>query len=129
MIHNNSWMTYLTFYYVTYLGLCAALVFWVARTLHGSGSVFLHDAFRGDEGLIHAVIHLLDIGFYLVCAGYVLITFRNYGWLQSLDQVFQSEVYKIGFFLLLLGTMHLFNLLLLGLFRRRNGNQPASAGA
>lgn len=127
MLHNDAWMTYLTFYYVTYLGLCTALVFWVARTLHRSGSIFLHDAFRGDEGLIRAVTQLLDIGFYLVCAGYVLITFRNYGWLQSLDQVFQSEVYKIGFFLLLLGAMHLFNLLLLGLFRRKPANPPAVA--
>lgn len=124
MSQINSLITYLTAYYVTYLGLCAALVFWVAQTLHRSGAVFLNDAFRGDTTLIRSVTSLLDIGFYLICAGYVLITVRNYTWLQNLDQVFQSEIYKLGFFLLLLGAIHLFNLLLLAIFRRRS---PSSA--
>lgn len=127
MLKPDILMTYLTFYYVSYLALCAVLIFWVSKTLHNSGAVFLHDAFRGDEALIRSVTHLLDIGFYLVCIGYVLITARNYSWLQNLDQVFQSEVYKIGFFLLLLGAMHLFNLLLLALFRRRAAAHPTPA--
>jgi hypothetical protein len=119
MSQTNSFLTYVTAYYFTYLALCAALIFWVARTLHRSGDVFLNDAFRGDVGLIRSVTHLLDIGFYLICIGYVMLTVRNYAWLQNLDQVFQSEIYKLGFFLLLLGAIHLFNLLLLAIFRRR----------
>ena len=129
MLKPDALLTYLTFYYVSYLGLCAVLVFWVAKTLHSSGAVFLHDAFRGDAALIRSVTHLLDIGFYFVCVGYVLITARNYSWLQNLDQVLQSEVYKIGFFLLLLGAMHLFNLLMLALFRRRAAANPTTAAS
>lgn len=127
MLKPDNWTTYLTFYYVSYLSLCAVLVFWVARTLRRSGAVFLDDAFRGNEALIRAITHLLDIGFYLVCVGYVLITVRTYVWLQTIDEVFQTEVYKIGFLLLLLGAMHLFNLLLLGLFRRRTSTNPSTA--
>jgi hypothetical protein len=128
MPRPDNWMTYLAFYYVTYLGLCAALVLWVAHTLRRSGAVFLHDAFRGDTALVRSVTHLLDIGFYLLCIGYVLITVRHYAGLQNPDQVFQSEVYKIGFFLVLLGAIHLFNLLLLALFRRRpSSNLGATA--
>jgi len=127
MLKLDNWTTDLALYYVSYLTLCAALVFWVAKTLHRSGSVFLHDAFRGDEGLIRAVSHLLDIGFYLVCIGYVLITARTYVSIQTADMVFQTEIYKIGFFLLLLGAMHLFNLLLLALFRRKPAANQAAA--
>ncbi|HEY6491600.1 MAG: hypothetical protein WCC26_07870 [Terracidiphilus sp.] len=126
---SQNFTNYLAVYYLSYLGLCALLVLWVARTLRSSGAVFLHDAFHGDTALIGSVTRLLDIGFYLVCAGYVLITVRNYAWLQNLDQVFQSEVYKIGFFLLLLGAIHLFNLLLLALFRRRTVAKPQTASA
>lgn len=116
---TNNFLTYTTAYYVTYVALCAALILWVAHTLHRSGAVFLNDAFRGDASLIRSVTHLLDVGFYLIRIGYVLLTVRNYAWLQNLDQVFQSEIYKLGFFLLLLGAIHLFNLLLLAIFRRR----------
>lgn len=119
MAQTNDFLTYVTAYYVTYLALCAVLIFWVAQTLHRSGSVFLNDAFHGDASLIRSVTHLLNVGFYLICVGYVLLTVRNYTWLQNLDQVFQSEIYKLGFFLLLLGAIHLFNLLLLAIFRRR----------
>jgi hypothetical protein len=119
MSQTNNVLTYATAYYVTYLALCAALILWVAQTLHRSGAVFLNDAFRGDASLIRSVSHLLDVGFYLICIGYVLITVRTFTWLENLDQVFQTEIYKLGFFLLLLGAIHLFNLLLLAIFRRR----------
>ena len=74
MAQTNDFLTYVTAYYVTYLALCTILIFWVAQTLHRSGSVFLNDAFHGDASLIRSVTHLLDVGFYLICVGYVLLT-------------------------------------------------------
>ena len=111
---------YLEVFYTTYLGLCAALIFWLGRTLHRAGSVFLGDSFGGNTTLVRAVAHLLDIGFYLVSIGYVGVSYQTI-WQQinSYKMVAQAVSAKVGAFLLLLGFAHLFNLLLLALFRRR----------
>jgi hypothetical protein len=106
-------------YYFSYLGLTVALIVWLARTLHRSGSVFLQEAFRDNPAVIHAVSHLLDVGFYLTTIGYVTITFRGYWPLDTWLDVVQVESVRLGFFLLFLGFVHLFNLLLLAIFRRR----------
>jgi hypothetical protein len=44
--------------------------------------------------------------------------------LETITQVTQAISIKVGCFLLLLGAMHFFNLLLLAIFRRRG---PATA--
>jgi hypothetical protein len=111
---------YLEAYYASYLGLCAALIFWLGWTLHRAGSVFLSDAFGGNATLVRAVAHLLGVGFYLVSIGYVGVSYRTF-WQQinSYEMVAQAVSANVGGFLLLLGFAHLFNLLLLAIFRRR----------
>jgi len=113
---------YLEAYYASYLGICAALIFWLGWTLHRTGSVFLNDAFAGNASLVRAVGHLLDIGFYLVSVGYVCVSYQTF-WQQiySYQMVAQAVSAKVGGFLLLLGFAHLFNLLLLAIFKRRAG--------
>ncbi len=64
-------------YYLGYLAACAALTFWLARTFHRFGSIFLREAFHGDETIVAALTHLLDIGFYLMTIGYVAVTCRG----------------------------------------------------
>ncbi|HEV2488039.1 MAG TPA: hypothetical protein VGT08_21135 [Terracidiphilus sp.] len=120
---------YLEAYYASYLGLCAALIFWLGWTLHRAGSVFLSDAFGDNATLVRAVAHLLDVGFYLVSIGYIGVSYQTF-WQQinSYEMVAQTVSAKVGGFLLLLGFAHLFNLLLLALFRRR-GNPVNGAAA
>jgi hypothetical protein len=106
-------------YYAIYVGACALLIGWLSFTFHRSGSVFLREAFRGDEVLVRAVTHLLDIGFYLVSIGYVALTYEPWGWQVNLVPTAQMVLMKLGWFLLFMGVAHLFNLLLLAIFRRR----------
>jgi len=121
-----------TIYYVSYLGICAALILWLARILNRSGAIFLHDSFGDKEVLIHSIAHLLDIGFYLLSFGYVALSIRI-NWEiwpnERLGQVLGFEVSEIGGFLLLLGSVHLFNLLLLAIFRRRTVVSPTQAAS
>jgi len=114
---------YLEAYYASYLGICAALIFWLGWTLHRTGSVFLSDAFAGNATPVRAVAHLLDVGFYLVSVGYVCVTYQLFVWPQinSYQRVAQTVSAKVGGFLPLLGFAHLFNLLLLAIFKRRAG--------
>ena len=106
-------------YYFVYLSGCAALILWLAWLLHRSGAIFLEDAFNGNVRLVCSVSQLLDVGFYLVGVGYVATTFRTYEFFRSYDQVAVVTIQKLGWFLLVLGPVHLFNLLLLALFRRK----------
>jgi len=118
--------TYMTTYYVTYLGICGALIVWLARALHRAGGVLLEEAFQGNSTVVRAVGQLLDIGFYLVSLGYVAVSV-NFAWsFPNLGQVAQFVCGKVGGFLLMMGFVHLFNMLLLALFRRRGG-MPAVA--
>jgi hypothetical protein len=111
-------------YFILYAVLCAVLIVWLAIVLHNAGDVFLHDSFPGRQELAKAVARLLDIGFYLVSFGYVALTFQTYMPLDKIGQVTEVISIKVGCFLLLLGAMHFFNLLLLAIFRRR---APATA--
>jgi hypothetical protein len=109
----------LTVYYLLYLGSCAALIGWLSFIFHRSGSIFLREAFRGNETLVRAITHLLDIGFYLVSIGYVALTHEPWGWQVDLPPTGQMILIKLGCFLLFMGVVHMFNLLLLAIFRRR----------
>lgn len=121
--------TYLIAYYVAFLGLCAGLIIWLGWTLLRSGSVFLSDTFGGNTTLVHAVARLLDIGFYLVSLGYVCLSYRIlWGPINSYGMVAEAVIGKVGGLLLLLGFAHLFNLLLLAIFRRRGTAAAGAAG-
>jgi hypothetical protein len=123
---------YQTIYYVSYLAICAALIFWLARILNRFGAIFLHDSFGDKQVLIPSIAHLLDIGFYLLSFGYVALSIRV-NWQiwpnETLTQVLGFELGEIGGFLLLLGFVHLFNLLLLAIFRRRTVVSPSPAAS
>jgi hypothetical protein len=106
-------------YYLTYLGVCAALIFGLARILHCAGRVLLDEAFPGKLTLVRALTQLLDIGFYLMSFGYVAASTPTYENLYNLGEVGKMESGKLGGLLLLLGCVHLFNMLLLALFRRK----------
>jgi hypothetical protein len=110
---------YQTHYYVTYLTACAVLIAGLAIVLHRAGAVFLDDTFSGNPQMRRAVVHLLDIGYYLICAGYVAVTYRTFDPMNDLGQLTLIVSIKLGIFLLLLGALHLFNLLVLAISRRR----------
>jgi hypothetical protein len=110
---------YLATYYATYLGISVVLIFWLGRILHRAGGVLLDEAFHDKPALVKAIAHLLDIGFYLMSFGYVT-AWAGTSWpMDNYGSVAQIVSGKVGGFLLMLGCVHLFNLFLLALFRRR----------
>jgi hypothetical protein len=121
---------YIETYYCVYLCASAILIAGLGWTFHRAGQVFLKDAFTGNTTLVDAVARLLDIGFYLVSVGYVALTYSTL--MQSIDLSWLLKIVsmKIGGLMLFLGVAHLFNLLLLALFRQRRASgasQPAGA--
>jgi hypothetical protein len=122
---GTSYAAFHTTYYAIYLSVCALLILWLGQTLHSAGKVFLHDAFAGNETVVLAISRLLDIGFYLICFGYVAVTCRTFQWFGSLGDVAYTICLKTGGFLLVLGVAHMFNLLVLAALRRRGSSSSA----
>jgi hypothetical protein len=118
---------YTKLYYELYSIACVVLIFGLARILHSAGDLFLHDAFRDKPQMAQAVARLLDIGFYLVSAGYVAITLRSWEPFNTIADVAAVLATKLGIFLLLLGFLHIFNILILAIFRGRREASPAPA--
>ena len=105
--------------YLIYLGISIALTIWVARTLHKNGRVFLVDVFHGNEGLADSVNHLLVVGFYLINFGYVSLALKLGYPVETAQEGIEALSVKIGMVLLVLGSMHFFNLFIFSRMRRR----------
>jgi hypothetical protein len=127
MFPNTLQAGYLGTYYGVYLGASALLIAGLGWTFHRAGRVFLKDAFEGNITLVDAVARLLDIGFYLVSLGYVALTYSTLLQAIDLDWLLKIVSVKIGGLMLLLGVAHLFNLLLLALFRQRRATGASRA--
>jgi len=104
--------------YVVYLVISVGLTVWVARTLSSNGRAFLVDVFEGDGELADSVNRLLVVGFYLINLGYVSLALKIGGDVTTLQGAFEVLSRKVGLVLLVLGFMHLFNLLIFSRVRR-----------
>jgi hypothetical protein len=109
--------------YLGYLAISVAMTMWVAKTLRKNGRIFLVDSFLGNEPLADSVNHLLVVGFYLINIGFVTLALR-YGDrptdAQTAVEILSS---KVGFVLVVLGSMHFLNLAIFSKLRHR-ANHP-----
>jgi len=105
--------------YLLYLAISIGLTIWVARTLHKNGRVFLVDVFHGNEALADSVNHLLVVGFYLINFGYVSLALKLGYAVENAQEGIEALSVKIGMVLLVLGSMHFFNLFIFSRMRRR----------
>ena len=105
--------------YFVYLAISIALTVWVARTLSKNGRVFLIDVFQGNSELADSVNHLLVVGFYLINLGYVSLALVLKQEIPDLQVAIEALAPKIGRVLLVLGTMHFFNLFVFARIRQR----------
>ncbi|MBA4148786.1 MAG: hypothetical protein H0X66_11790 [Verrucomicrobia bacterium] len=112
-------MNWLVTTYAAYLLISVALVVWVARTLHKNGRIFLVDSFLGNEPLADSVNHLLVVGFYLINIGYVTLALKHGAAATNPQEAIESLSTKVGLVLLVLGSMHFFNLFVFTRLRRR----------
>lgn len=104
--------------YLIYLGLSIMLTIWVARTLFKNGLIFLVDVFSGNEALASSVNHLLVVGFYLINLGFVALELRIATPVVDARSSIEALASNMGTVLLVLGTMHFFNLYVFSRLRR-----------
>ena len=110
--------------YAAYVVVSVLLTVWVARTLHKNGRVFLVEVFGGDTGLADSVNHLLVVGFYLINFGYVSLALKMGYTVDTARAAVEALSWKVGLVLLVLGSMHFFNLLIFSRIHRRQRYAP-----
>jgi hypothetical protein len=111
--------------YFSYLAISIVLTVWVASTLSRNGGPFLLEVFHGDAKLAASVNHLLIMGFYLINIGNIVVTLRIYGPIVTFQQALEQEGPKLGTILIILGTIHFFNIFLLATMRRKFSTSTA----
>ncbi|WP_410610517.1 hypothetical protein [Amycolatopsis sp. lyj-109] len=106
--------------YALYLLISIPLTVLVARTLSKHGRTFLTEVFTESPGLANAVNQLLVVGFYLISLGFVTLFLTSNSYVVTARDVFEMLSVKIGTVALVLGVMHLFNVLVFNGIRRRH---------
>ena len=104
--------------YFLYLVASILLTLWVGNSLFRNGRPFLVSVFQGEQGLADSVNRLLVVGFYLINLGAAALLINAGGAPASLADMVQETVTRLGVVLLVLGSMHFFNMLVLHLMRR-----------
>ena len=111
----------IAFVYAAYLAVSIGLTVIVASALSRSGRVYLAGVFGGDEGMAAAVNRMLVVGFCLLSLGYAVLTLRTSADIHGPGQAVSVLSVKVGEELLVLGALHLVNMMFFTRLRRRQG--------
>lgn len=101
--------------YIIYLPITIVLTLIVARLFFRNSKIFMMDIFNGREEIATSTNKLFEMGFYLMCLGFVLFYMeiqRNTDFFRAQD-MFETLSYKIGIVAVFLGFMVFFNLYML----------------
>jgi hypothetical protein len=109
----------IAFVYAAYLAVSIGLTVIVASALSRSGRVYLAEAFGGDDGMAIAVNRMLVVGFCLLSLGYAALTLRTSADIHGPGQAISVLSVKVGEELLVLGALHLVNMMFFTRLRRR----------
>jgi hypothetical protein len=121
--------------YILYLIVSIALTIVTATILTRSGKTFLTRVFGGDEALGQALSRLFAVGFYLLNFGFIILAMRSSATVRDTRQAMDLLSVKLGEALLIIGALHLLNVLVLARIGRRSGGlsrvewRPASRGS
>ena len=112
-------MDYKVITYIVYIAISLILTFWVGGTLHKYGRTFLLDIFKQDDVLTDSINKLLLIGFYLLNFGYILYATYSHKTVETATKMIELLSTKIGAIVIVLGVIHVFNILVLLRMRRK----------
>jgi uncharacterized BrkB/YihY/UPF0761 family membrane protein len=107
--------------YILYLLVSVVLTIVTATILTRSGKTFLTRVFGGDEALGHALSRLFAVGFYLLNLGFLILAMRTSATVHDARQAMDLLSVKLGEALLIIGALHLINVLVLARISRRVG--------
>ena len=104
--------------FILYTTIAVSTTILLGRILYKNGAFFLARIFRTQPTWVLPTNTLLLIGFYLVNLGFVFIYFSQETVITTRLQVIEFLSARLGMVYLLLGGMHLFNILILLIIER-----------
>ena len=99
----------------------------VGRLLRTRGQVFLEHVFAGDSRVVAATNFLLNIGFYLLCLGLLLVNVANEPNVNSVAGALRSVSLRLGVCVIVVAALHSVNVVVLALLIRRTSRSASSA--
>ena len=105
--------------FALYLIVAGNTTYFLGRSLYNNGSHFLHSIFITREDIVQPLNNVLLIGFYLMNLGFVLLFFTQEKDLHNTIAMAEFLAEKIGVVYLVLGSMHLFNIILFMTIEKR----------
>ena len=94
----------------------------VGHMLRSRGRVFLEHVFAGEARVVAAVNFLLNVGFYLLCLGLLLINVANDPVVTNMVDVVRSVALRLGICVIVVAALHSVNVVVLALLIRRKSN-------
>jgi len=110
---NHNTMSYNILAYACYLLITIYVVVVVGNILHKNGRPFILSVFHGNQHLADSINNMLLVGYYLLNIGYCIITLRIWEKIGLIRELIEIVSEKVGIIVLLLGIMHLFNIIVL----------------
>jgi hypothetical protein len=110
--------------YALYLIITAVLILKIGWLIYREGAVYLHDLFPADLLLANYINRLLLIGYYLLNLGYAAVSLMAWRWGKTNDWYYAlvSLAENIGLICVLLGIIHLINLIALQMLKHFKTN-------
>lgn len=112
--------------YLIYIAISIGITIYVSRTLSKNGEVYLIDGFNGNVELARSVNHMLVVGFYLLNIGFVLIRLQATGGIINVESMIIYLSSNIGIVLVILGTFHFLNMMVVHTIRSAGLRKAAS---
>jgi hypothetical protein len=113
--------------YIIYLLVTVLVIVRVGHLLHRHGRIFIINCLHGDVALADAVNRILLSGYYLVNVGYTVLALKIRVTITSVLEMTETLGKKIGWIVLILGIMHIFNVSILLISDRKRTNRELNA--
>ena len=94
-------------------------MFFVGRYLRVKGDVFLADSFEKNPSVAEAVSSLLNIGFYIICIGILLMNMGSNEYAADLYAFLRNLSVRLGLSIFAVGAIHFFNILVVAILSRK----------
>lgn len=118
-------MTVMLWSHIIFLSIAAAITVFVGRTLFKSGRIFLLQIFDGNAVTADAINRLLLSGYYLVNLACAALSLKLGTHADTLIELIERLSTNIGALMVLLGSMHFLNVVVLLAVRDRRARSIA----
>lgn len=112
------------FAYILYLAFTYFITVHVGLVFYRNGRLYILRLLHGDEKLTDFINRILLIGYYLLNLGYTALTLQTWPDIKSMEQALLTVLTMSGKIMVILGTIHFFNMTVIYFISTKHHYQP-----